>query len=351
MDAERAERVVSGGGEQEKLGLLGAARLLRRAHRPARRALSGRTAAVAALAALGGLAWLGGPAPAAAQQACAHDICEEGTGLNRNCDPCVDAICTQDPFCCQTAWDDSCIEKVLTVCQDLACAAACSHNPCETGEPLDSTCHGCAAMVCFTDPSCCTDAWDEECVWRVENQCGYQCNAGENRCADAIPVSNGKVFGTLFGASNDGCESGHTSCRSKDVWYSFTPVVDQDIVISSCSTERSFGIDTVVSVHGGCPGGVANEIASNDDWQLGSAPSACTGMGDYFLDSALRIGFDGFGRLPVGEPVLIRVSHYDLTPEGNFELRILPEPELWIAIAAGCGALGALARRKRVSQG
>ena len=291
-----------------------------------------------------GLLWLSVPAPAEAQtQTCAHDICEMGTPLSESCDPCVAAICQFDPYCCQQEWDDFCIEKVLTECKDWTCAAACSHSPCETGAPLDSTCTSCAAEVCFQDPSCCTDDWDQFCVAQVQTVCGYQCEPGANSCANALPVSSGRTFGTLTGSTNDGCETGNDSCRSGDVWYEYTQMVDQAFSVSSCGTERSFGIDTVLSVHTGCPGMKNNEIRANDDYLLGLIPTTCNfAPSPHFLDAALPVG--GSWGLQVGQTVVIRVAHHDDSIRGNFELRILPEPEVWMALVAGAGALGVLSR-------
>ncbi len=291
--------------------------------------------------------WLSWPADAEAQQACSHDYCEEGSGLNSSCDPCVTAICDIDSFCCQTGWDQNCIDQVLTVCQDWICAAACSHSPCEVGEALDSTCNSCTAQVCFEDPSCCTDTWDAICTSKVKTSCGYQCSPGANRCDDALPIYPGRIFGTLMGSNNDGCETLNASCRSGDVWYSYTHVADQDLVFSTCTTERSFGIDTVLSIHEGCPGLKNNEIESNDDWLLGNAPTTCSGTAaPNYLDAAFKKGFDGFGRLTPGQTVVIRVSHHDDSIKGNFELRLLPEPEAWMALVAGAALLGAISRRR-----
>jgi hypothetical protein len=294
-----------------------------------------------------GLLWLSMPAPAEAQQQCEHDICEAAGPLSQQvCEPCVADICQGDPYCCQSEWDSFCVEKVLTVCEDWVCAAACSHNLCETGEPLDSTCNTCAAQVCFEDPSCCTDTWDDECVSLVGSVCNHQCELGANVCADATPVTSGAAFGTLMGSTNDGKESGNDSNRSGDVWYTYTQVVDQQFAISTCKTQNSFGIDTVLSVHEGCPGTKFNEIRANDDWKLGLSPNECTGVvgPGKFLDSALPIG--GVYGVAVGETVVIRVSHHDDSIRGNFELRILPEPEVWMALVAGAGTLGVLSRRR-----
>ena len=45
--------------------------------------------------------------------------------------------------------------------------------------------------------------------------------------------------------------------------------------------------------------------------------------------------------------VVIRVSRHDDSIPNHFQLRILPEPEAWLALVAGAGALGALSRRRR----
>jgi len=294
------------------------------------------------------LSWLSMTAPAEAATSCSHDICEVGSGLNPNCDPCVDTICNSpggDPYCCQTEWDSFCVEKVLDVCHDWQCAAACKHSVCEIGTPLDSTCNACVTQICFEDPTCCTDAWDDTCVQQVKKVCGATCAPGEDRCSNAQPITSGTTFGTLMGSTNDGCETGNDSCRSGDVWYTYTQAIDQQFVVSSCMTENSFGIDTVLSIHTACPGNKNNEIRVNDDYRLGLVPKACDNFPTpHLLDSAFPIG--GIYGLQPGQTVVLRVAHHDTSARGNFEVRILPEPEVWLAIASGAGVLGVLARRR-----
>jgi len=134
------------------------------------------------------------------------------------------------------------------------------------------------------------------------------------------------------------------------VWYEYTQLEDQDMLFSTCATQRSFGIDTVVSVHTGCPGTKNNEIFANDDWALGPAPSACVSPPDTYpldpknLDAAVPL--EGFYALEPGATVVIRVAHHDDSVRENFDLKVLPEPEAWLALVAGAGALGALSRRR-----
>lgn len=307
-----------------------------------------------------GLCWLAWPAPAGAQPACQHDICEIGGQLNPVCDPCVDTICNDPVYgeesCCAADWDQSCIDLVLGLCEDPTCAQICDHNPCDVGGPLDSTCNSCTALVCFLDPGCCTDDgdpstddWDASCVAKVTQECGYQCEPGENICSNATPITTGKIFGTLLGANNDGCESGHNSCSAADVWYSYTQPIDQDMLLSTCATQRSFAIDTVVSVHEGCPGKANNEIASNDDHVIneggGNAPAACI-LDPTPTNVDAGVALEGALSIAAGETVVIRVAHHASSLRNPFELRFLPEPGAWLALVAGAGALGALSRRR-----
>ena len=42
---------------------------------------------------------------------CCHDLCLTGFPLDLSCDPCVAEVCAEDSSCCDTAWDQGCIEK------------------------------------------------------------------------------------------------------------------------------------------------------------------------------------------------------------------------------------------------
>jgi hypothetical protein len=134
------------------------------------------------------------------------------------------------------------------------------------------------------------------------------------------------------------------------VWFEYTqpfglPTDEVDMVVSTCTTQRSFAIDSVVSVHTGCPGRPANEIVENDDWLLGPAPLGCIGTASpNNVDAALPLS--GSFELDPGDTVLIRVAHHDDSIRGNFQLKVVPEPEAWLALLAGAGALGALSRRR-----
>jgi cysteine-rich repeat protein len=61
----------------------------------------------------------------ASKGACTHTLCTPGDALVPDCDKgngtaavksCVKQICDVDPACCETAWDQACIDRVINVC-------------------------------------------------------------------------------------------------------------------------------------------------------------------------------------------------------------------------------------------
>lgn len=88
-------------------------------------------------------------------------------------DPAVqDCVCMQDAFCCDTAWDEVCVEQVATFgCGDCgggmppppgvsSCCSAQASAGCDDQAIAD--------CVCFIDDYCCTTEWDAACAAFVE---------------------------------------------------------------------------------------------------------------------------------------------------------------------------------------
>ena len=110
--------------------------------------------------------WCGATCNVCDGQTCAHDVCTTGAKLNKNCDTCVASVCASDPYCCATAWDGQCVSKAF---YDLNCPSgggtvACVHDPCSTGNKLQSGCANYVADVCAQKPACCGSFWDASCV-------------------------------------------------------------------------------------------------------------------------------------------------------------------------------------------
>ncbi|MHC5111177.1 MAG: pullulanase X25 domain-containing protein [Planctomycetota bacterium] len=123
-----------------------------------------------------------------------YNCCETGHGTGCN-DPDIEAcVCAEDPFCCDSEWDDICVENVVSLgcgrcnsedCNNNDIPDECdlqppSHNCCETGhgpgcsDPVIEPC------ICGTDPFCCELEWDSICVANVESlgcgTCATDCN-------------------------------------------------------------------------------------------------------------------------------------------------------------------------------
>ncbi len=84
-------------------------------------------------------------------------------------------------------------------------------------------------------------------------------------CSNAVSIPAGgpgsNVSGTTQGASVDGSSSCANTGAAPDVWFRVSVPCSRVI---SLNTQFS-GFDTVMSVHTGCPGTTANQIACNDD--------------------------------------------------------------------------------------
>ncbi|HEU4536050.1 MAG TPA: hypothetical protein VFS00_18125 [Polyangiaceae bacterium] len=136
--------------------------------------------------AAGGRAAAAGASRLASGGACAHDQCTQGPPLDGQCGPAAESVCAVDPYCCQTYWDNLCVNEVASVANSLVCVAsagACGHTLCSDGPPLQAGCDAppasssCVASVCAVDPYCCNVAWDRLCVDEVTSACGKSCDA------------------------------------------------------------------------------------------------------------------------------------------------------------------------------
>lgn len=136
-------------------------------------------------------------------------------------------------------------------------------------------------------------------------------------CPSATVYTTGSlVNGTLAGATNDGTTSCGQSAGGADAWYRLTAIQTGSLRFDTCGS----GFDTVLSVHTGCPGTIANQIACNDDALVGT----CVGT----LQSAVDVGVTS------GVEYFIRVSGYS-GAIGSFTLRSQYLPPANDACASG----------------
>jgi len=89
---------------------------------------------------------------------------------------------------------------------------------------------------------------------------GDACDSVSDLCTAPVVLCPGTVMGSTVGATNDGA----SSCNSfptlnKDIWYAYTPSTNGIVTVDSCGSTFT----TILSVHTGCPGTVANQIVCN----------------------------------------------------------------------------------------
>jgi hypothetical protein len=107
----------------------------------------------------------------------------------------------------------------------------------------------------------------------------FYVNPANDDCPTATAYAAGSTInGCMGGASNDGSATCGASGTSGDVWFRLVPSTSGLLRINTCGS----GFDTVLSVHTGCPGTTANQIACNDD----SGAGPCVGT----LQSCVDVG-------------------------------------------------------------
>ncbi|MCA9291352.1 MAG: hypothetical protein KDA25_09495 [Phycisphaerales bacterium] len=190
---------------------------------------------------------------------------------------CCELICSQDPFCCDTEWDQICANAALEQCvEPTVCGPGA--GPCDVpnGTPgCDDV--DCCELICFADPFCCETEWDQICADAAIAQCGGPVGPINDDCADRIAIFDGGTPYSTIDATTDG--NVHAACQFDgqtyhDVWYNYTATCNGPLTISTCNAAD---YDTDLAVYAtcdaaDCPPGDADLIACNDDF------SGCSGF-------------------------------------------------------------------------
>jgi hypothetical protein len=120
---------------------------------------------------------------------CSHDVCQVGGALNTSCDSCAEKVCNFDSYCCSNQWDSQCVQEAAELCNaGCSMSGLCGHDECTSGNALETSCSECASAVCNFDPYCCNNSWDAMCVQHVAEKCsGKTCansgNCGHDECS------------------------------------------------------------------------------------------------------------------------------------------------------------------------
>ena len=165
---------------------------------------------------------------------------------------------------------------------------------------------------------------------------GPQC--ANDICTTATVIDSGTHFGTLDGASNDGTPGGGgaslcgASMNVPDVYYSFTVPYNGIFFANTCGTHDLFGqdsgVNTVLSIHSGCPADSTNLLQCSDDWfPLNFIPCDELDLGIRGDSSVID------GTVQAGDTIIVRVSQngsalpWDIDDPGPFVLNIGVIPE------------------------
>jgi hypothetical protein len=105
--------------------------------------------------------------------------CQVHGGIGCNEPSCAECVCKQQPSCCNTLWDESCLDLTGHECvvdcpcadETMTCCAPHSQAGCE-----DTDCESC---VCAAEPHCCEVSWDGTCVTQSQfGDCAGLCPCG-----------------------------------------------------------------------------------------------------------------------------------------------------------------------------
>ena len=107
-----------------------------------------------------------------------------------------------------------------------------------------------------------TFEWISDAVVQMDGwEATIACTAGSvDDCSEALPLALGQTSGTLLGTPPDG----GSSCDpvgGSDRWYEYMATANGTLLLETLPS----GMDTVLSVHSGCPGTSGNELVCNDD--------------------------------------------------------------------------------------
>jgi hypothetical protein len=111
-------------------------------------------------------------APAGDCTGSTQECCTAGSEAGCADAACCGAVCSVDPFCCDSQWDSICADEALEVCEACRCG---SGDCCAPHGGLGCDDASCCSVVCQGDPFCCETEWDGGCVLLARSLCAGTC--------------------------------------------------------------------------------------------------------------------------------------------------------------------------------
>lgn len=138
-----------------------------------------------------------GDVPTCGQPSAGACLRAHSTPFCDDADCCV-SICFIDPFCCEEQWDELCAEEAFSVCAGGACLAGACQQPQAAAGCTDLDC---CTNVCLFDPFCCLAAWDDTCVAEAAQLCSSTVLVGDLNADSSV---DGADLGLLLAAWGTG---------------------------------------------------------------------------------------------------------------------------------------------------
>ncbi len=171
---------------------------------------------------------------------------------------CCEAVCADDPGCCENEWDEFCAGIAKRICTFCGPGNGDCFEPNGTPGCDDAAC--CEA-VCDLVPSCCEQDWDAICVQVAEILCS--CKPGDapanDDCADAIDINEGDTPFTTLCATADGPKHPGLPCGQvqfedlgPDVWFHYTATFTGTARAHTCN-DADYNTELAVYDECACP--------------------------------------------------------------------------------------------------
>ena len=217
-------------------------------------------------------------------------LTHEAAGCNDS--SCCSTVCIIDAHCCETTWDQVCVDWAQQLCPD--CGNPNAKSCCfEHATPFCSD-ETCCQLVCALDQYCCEDRWDFYCAQSANINCTItQCTCGDPT-AGSCKSAHATAGCSDFRCCNDVCAVDAFCCV---VEWDYTCATQAGtmcaIFVPSCAD--SFGSCYVRHNSAGCDEpGCCEQVCAIDsvcctfEWDAGCVDLAarhCNGCGDIESES------------------------------------------------------------------
>ncbi len=120
----------------------------------------------------------GGGGGSGGAEACAHDVCSIGPPLDPSCDdPCVEKVCLENPSCCDSYWDATCVGLAIDLCGEECGTSGVGGYAAHTDydgdgyTEFDGDCDDHDAAVHPSATEKCGDQIDNDCDGKTNENC------------------------------------------------------------------------------------------------------------------------------------------------------------------------------------